>query len=289
MRYHLAHLVPDRRLHGLYGYAELIDSIEWGLTALGHEVTRGLNRLSSRATNIVFGFQVGKEPLLDRIPPGSILYNLEQIAGLAPDALKPIYAAAAQRYVIWEYSERNLSTWERLQPAHAVVHVPIGWAPVLARIDADAEKDIDVLFYGLPGGRRLAVFEELCRAGVRTVFVCGLYGASRDNLIARAKLVLNVHLYEHSKIFEVARVSYLLANRKAVVSEAAPGTFVEADLGEAVAFAPATGLIAVCQKLLADDRARHELERRGEEIFRRRDVREILAQALETTPAGTTS
>ena len=47
----------------------------------------------------------------------------------------------------------------------------------------------------------------------------GVYGAERDRLIARSRLVLNVH-YFPTHIFEMIRVSYLLANRTAVVAGA---------------------------------------------------------------------
>ena len=43
-------------------------------------------------------------------------------------------------------------------------------------------------------------------------------GKTRDDLIARSKLVLNVNRYKHARVFEVARVSYLLGHGKAVVS-----------------------------------------------------------------------
>ena len=49
------------------------------------------------------------------------------------------------------------------------------------------------------------------------------YGGKRDALIARAKVVLNIHYYA-AQVFEIVRVSYLLANSKAVVTEIGPDT-----------------------------------------------------------------
>jgi hypothetical protein len=281
--FHVVHVVPDPRLHGLLGHREVIETLEWGLTALGHRTTTAVNAFAPDAVNVVVGFQMLSAAELEAAPPGTIVYNFEQLAGLDPDALKPAYLVAARRLHVWDYSEHNLPTWERLRPAHRVVHVPVGYAPLLARIPCDVPQDLDVLFYGVPGQRRLAVFSELCRTGARCVFACGLYGESRDGLIARTKLVLNVDLNDARRVFEVVRVSYLLANAKAVVSTLRPHTLVEPDLRDAVAFAPADRIAATCVELLANEPARRDLERRGEAAFRARDVRAILARALAAT------
>src|SRR5271169_5628593 len=96
----------------------------------------------------------------------TIIYNFEQMAGRKIDELKPSYHAAARQFRIWEYSERNMDTWRQLKPAAGVIHVPVGWAPILERIPQDVDQDIDVLFYGFPGLARLTIFNELCSEGV---------------------------------------------------------------------------------------------------------------------------
>jgi hypothetical protein len=284
-KYNIVHLVPDDRIHGLYGYREVIETLEWGLRTLGHEVTLSHNRFANGSTNIVFGFQTMSPQAVAALPRDTIIYNFEQMAGRKIDELKPSYHAAARRLRVWEYSERNLDTWQQLKPASRVIHVPVGWAPILARIPKDVDQDIEVLFYGFPGLARLTIFNELCRQGIRCLFVCGLYGKSRDELIARSKLVLNINLYDRSRIFEVVRVSYLLANSKAVVADARPDTFVESDLRDALAFETPERITARCLALLEDDKARLRLEEHGEEIIRKRDIRAILSCALDITDA----
>jgi hypothetical protein len=282
-RFHIVHVVPDPKLHGLYGYREVIETLQWGLASLGHPTTVATNAFSAGSVNIVLGFQMLPEADLDRAPPDTIVYNFEQLAGIAPDALKSAYRAAARRLRVWDYSEHNLATWATLDPARKVVHVPVGWAPILARIPRDVAQDIDVLFYGVPGQRRLAVYSQLCQTGASCVFACGLYAASRDSLIARAKLVLNVDLNDTRRVFEIVRVSYLLANAKAVVAALHAHTLVEADLRDAVAFSAPDRLPATCLELLANEPLRRELEARGEQAIRARDIRAILGRALETT------
>lgn len=204
-------------MHGLYGYREVIDTVAWGLRELGHTTGYGLNTIATDATNIVFGAQVLPLELQEQLPPDSIVYNLEQLRGLAEP--RASIATALQRFRIWEYSAFNFEAWERWSPRYPVQLVPIGYAPILERIPRSTEQDIEVLLYGMSGQERLETFHALSHAGIASVFVSGLYGAGRDGLIARAKIVLNLNLYAHARIFEVVRVSYLLANRKAVVSD----------------------------------------------------------------------
>ena len=47
--------------------------------------------------------------------------------------------------------------------------------------------------------------------------------------IARSKIVLNLHQYD-AQVFEIVRVSYLLANRRAVVSERGANPTEDRDL-----------------------------------------------------------
>ncbi len=105
------------------------------------------------------------------------------------------------------------------------------------------------------------------------------YGASRDAWIARSKIVLNIHYWE-AKIFEIARVSYLLANRRAVVSERGADPTLERDLESGIAFADYDELVDRCVELLGDERARRELAERGYQAFSARDQAAILHRAL---------
>lgn len=282
-RFHISHIIPHPKLHGLHGYREVIETLQWGLASLGYEVTTNLNLIAKDATNIVLGFQMLSESDIDHLPPDTIVYNFEQIAGFSPDQIKPVYRAAARRLHVWEYSERNLAAWQQLRPTNFPIHVPVGWAPTLAKIPRSEPQDIDVLHYGLPSDFRFAVFNALCQKGLSCVYACGLYGAERDSLIARAKLVLNVNMYAQSRIFEIVRVSYLLSNSKAVVADVHPNTFIESDLRESVAFATPETITDCCQKLLDDEPARRRLEKKGEETMRQRDIRTILKHALDAT------
>ena len=99
------------------------------------------------------------------------------------------------------------------------------WSGAIPPVDPTTGKyaqDIDVLFCGSMNERRMQIIQALKDS---TLFDKPLviaqfvgYGAYRDKYIARSKIVLNMHYYTPG-IFEIARVSYLLANKKCVVSE----------------------------------------------------------------------
>jgi hypothetical protein len=88
-----------------------------------------------------------------------------------------------------------------------------------------------------------------------------VYGAERDALIARAKVVLNLHAHDNWG-FETVRLSYLLANRKAVVCEAASPDDVDADLRDGLLSVPYDRLVEACVALAHDEPARRRMELR---------------------------
>jgi len=286
----IAHIVPDPYVrsatHGLYGYKEIIETLRWGLADIGCNVTVSDNSVATDRINVIVGVQMLREPELEKLPANTIIYNLEQIRSGNLTGLKPEIRFVSDRFRIWEYSEANIESWKGISAVSRVVHVPVGWAPILKRIEKRAPQDIDVLIYGLPGQLRLEIFQELCDSGMKCLFVCGLYGKARDELISRAKLVLNLNLYDRSRIFEIVRVSYLLANAKAVVADIQEGTFVERDLENAIAFAEPEVIRQTCERLLDDEQARSALENRGRETMERRHISPILNTAMELSGLG---
>ena len=278
--FNLVHcLLHPSRPHGLTGYTEVIETLAWGLGQLGHEVRRSVNEADPACVNIIFGAQVLPLPVLARLPPDSIVYNFEQLRHLPLDHIRHEMHAIAARFRIWDYSPGNLEAWQRLGARHARL-VPIGYAPILTRIPSDREQDIDVLLYGGSDEKRLRAFHLLAEAGLSVVYLCGLYGAARDSLIARAKLVLNVNRYDRSRVFEIVRVSYLLANRKAVISIYEPDTVIDDDIKTCIRLTSFDQLVANCRILAENTAARALLAEHGFDTFARRDIREILRQAL---------
>lgn len=257
-------------------FSDVMETMRWGLVELGYDVLISVNDIHPDRTNIVFAFHMLTLPQLDLLPPDTVLYNMEQLEHGNP--LRPTFHAAVKRFQIWEYSAGNLSTWAGLKPALPVVHVPIGWAPVLERIPGDTPQDIDVLFFGVMTPSRVALLPAL--AHLRTVFATNVYGPSRDGLIARSKIILAMSSLGSPVLFPTVRISFAIANAKAVVTDRKLGTYIEEDLSDAVMFAKPMSIVRVCEELLENDAQRRALGIRGQGAMRKRDIRAILKSVL---------
>jgi hypothetical protein len=262
-------------------FSEVAETVHGGLLELGHDsvLTHELNLPGRR--HIVLGSH-----LLARLgapaAPGSVLYNLEQVTPDSPLIDRTLLDLFG-RHQVWDYSARNVEQLARLGVG-GVAHVPIGHVPSLERITPADDEDIDVLFVGLESERRLAPLRELADLGYAAESRFGVYGAERDALFARAKIVLNVHYYE-SKIFETVRVSYLLSNGRFVVSEDGCGGGDEAFFAPGLALAEHSRLVEVCRHYLDHGDQRRHLAETGRRLARSRPAADCLRAAVEALPA----
>lgn len=155
--------------------------------------------------------------LLQSAPPGSIIYNLEQITPESP-LVNDTYIGLLKNNRVWDYSKRNIKELKKL--GIDAVHMPIGYHSVLTKNEISTYlKQIDCLFYGSLNLRRKTIIEA---TGATPIF--GIYGKELDACIGSAKIILNCHYY-NTQLFEIVRCSYLLANKKFILSE--PGLDLE--------------------------------------------------------------
>jgi hypothetical protein len=271
MRFHIAIMRPDGpgRIY-TQAFHEVAETLAYGLVHLGHQVSHRGNAFLSTAQNIVLGpqFVLADTPL----PEGTILYNLEQIGGNPNMLLLP---ELSKRYIIWDYSPANIVYWRE----HGIEarYVPIGYVPELTRIPPVPHPDIDVLFYGSTNRRRKKILTELEESGVKVAFM-QQFGELRDAAISRSKVVLNLHYFDSPRLFEWVRVSYLLANLKAVVCETSDDFPIALHTG--VLEAPYDALVPACHQLLENVEQRFALQERGFHLFSRMPEAEILKTAL---------
>jgi hypothetical protein len=279
VRFAVTVLSPPGYAHSA-AFHEVAETLFHGLRRLGHDVALGADPLLPGRRHVVLGPNLAP-PMKLRLPKDAIIYNLEQVergsAWMTPELL-----ALFRSRTVWDYSEANTAALSRLGVRRPAV-VPIGYVPELTRI-APAPEDVDVLFYGSVNDRRRAVLEELRRRGVRVHAAFGVYGPQRDALVARSRIVLNLHFYE-AKVFEVVRVSYLLANRRAVVSERGSSADEEAPFERGVAFAPYGGLVERCLALLRAPEERRAMADAGFELMAARPVERFLREAVTNLPA----
>lgn len=249
-----------------------------GLEELGYATSMAINEISNDRRNIVFGPRMLRAEDVDRVPPSTILYNFEPLAIPVYDSRRDFVTHFAPRFPVWDYSAANVRYLTGL--GCRAQHVPLGYAPPLTRVERAPVQDIDIFFYGDMSARRVRVLDELRDTGLNVVAVSDLYGQERDALIGRAKVVLNVHNHDDVKALETPRVFYLLANRKAVVTEANPDVEIDDDLRSAFVAVPYDGVVSACVDLVRDATRRAELERAGFECIRQRNEARILGAAL---------
>ncbi|WP_306524135.1 glycosyltransferase [Dokdonella sp.] len=259
-------------------FAELAQTFRDAFQALGAPAQVAENRFDPAAVNLILGWHLLDSTQEAALPAQCILYNLEQMDE-RNQHLRDRLVRLSERCEIWDYSRRNVEILHRAGISKGIQLVPIGTMPGLTRIPVAPDQDIDVLFYGSINDRRRHILEALQATGLRVHAAFGVYGRKRDALISRAKVVLNLHFYE-SSILEMVRLSYLWANRKAVVAECRPETDLEAGLEGAARFVPYEQLVAACQDLVADAAARAALESRAYEIMSARSEAEILRKVL---------
>jgi len=276
VKYNVCIVRPDGYLHSA-AFLELAQLLGYGLEDLGHAVTISVNRAVADARNIIIGCHLLDPSLIDSTPKTSIVVNTEQLGAEGSPWNDNVHRWVT-RFQTWDYSERNLARLREIGAEEPKL-LRLGYHERLARIHKPGSQDIDVLFYGSLGDRRKKIIDDLKAAGSNVTAVFGVYGEERDKLIARSKVVLNVHHYD-SRVFEIVRVFYLMINAKAVVGEVAEDTAIDPFYLPGIRAARYEDLVGACLKLAADREIREEMERKTLATISARPQSEILASLL---------
>ena len=226
-----------------------------------------------------------------------VIFNLEQHDS---EAMNEGYLDILRRYEVWDYSRNNIEFL--LGKGVNAKLCEIGYHPCMSNIRLGKSATItggattpskvqyvsagvgnqagvfDILFYGSINERRAKVIDALKATGKNVVNLVG-YGAYRDKYISRAKIVLNMHYWD-AAIFEIVRVSHLLANEKCVVSEYGKEPELEAPYWNGVAFSSYDKLVDTCLALLEDDELRTKMAKAGFDALRARKQAEFLKGLL---------
>ncbi len=269
--FNVVHIQPFNVLT-TQGHWDVARLVYFSLQSLGHLAALQVNVFDPQAMNIIVGYE---RLAPEAIPKGAayIPYQLEQLAvGGTPvtPAMRQVLRGARE---IWEYSPQNIPLLKNvgLPP---VKLLPLGYHEALATIVPQAQEDIDVLFYGLLNDRRMSILNKLsvqCTArGLQYV-----YGVQRDAWIARSKVVINIHYYP-AMVAEQVRVSYLLNNRRCVVSESSHYD----PLAECCVTIPYEGLVDACLKLVRDPAERERVTTAGAQRFAQLPMTEFLQKVL---------
>ena len=278
-RVHLCLISPPNYAH-VKAFTELLASLHSSFSRLGCQTTFALNQSHPEAVNIIFcGHLMGSGTDLSAFPKSTLIFNLEQASGINLDRV-PFYKALLKRFSVWDYSARNALMLRDLGASVSILK--LGYEPALEKIKPSDHKETDVLFYGSLNARRDALLQDLRRAGLSVRHLFNVYDDERDQAIASARVVLNLHFYEDA-IHEIVRTSYLLANRVAIVSECNATTEIDDDIRQAVMAVPYENIVTACMTLVTNKQERDDLALRGYELFKNRNQVASICAAIEDT------
>ncbi|MFP3545846.1 glycosyltransferase [Rhizobium sp. SIMBA_035] len=266
-----------------YNHSHAFDEVALGLQGAFEElggsapIVREMSEFAGRSP-IVYGGNLLPPEITAHLPKDSVIVNLEQVSDDST-WMNERYTAVLKSFPVLDYSPRNRRNMAAKGIDHAGV-LEIGYSEVLTQIEWAPVKDIDVLFYGSMNDRRRDILMALHEAGLKVVHLFNVYGAERDAAIARAKIVINIHHYE-SGVFEIVRISYLLANRVCVLTE---GDIEDPDLEPfmgGLAVELYEDLVERCKELIADDEERELIAANGFAAMQSRSQADMLMSVMQ--------
>ncbi len=223
---HLCIQQPIGYVHSL-GLLDQARYFRYQFRRLGAHVSIAKNRLRHDAVNFIFGAHLCFDPI-QRERYACIFVNLEQV-GEGGAAVSQDYLQLLTTSCVVDYDKHNVMAYATR--ADDIPVVPILHAPYLTAAPSIPlqERPIDLLFIGSMNPRRRAWLDRIEACGLSVTLLDGaLYGTERDQLIVRAKAVVNVHFYESGR-FEQARVAHCLSLGTPVISERTAQTRPPAD------------------------------------------------------------
>lgn len=266
----------------------VVDAFVVAARKLGYQVSVDHAALRPDAINVVcFAHQLAPEAL-QGMDTHCIVLNFEQLVA-GSQAFNESYITLLRSHYVWDYSRHNLARYLELGIPNGH-YVPLGYEEEAGddlraeNVLPEALQDIDVLFFGSLNQRRAQVIDAMRRKGLHVV--CNdnrLWdSAHRDQMIRRAKLVLNMHFFDNSRIVEIPRLAMLFRQRKAVLCELyADSEIFYPELRHAVAGVAYDGLADMAVLLASAPQLRQRLARQGFEAFSAHSQTAVLGPALD--------
>ena len=283
---HLTWFCNDINFEVFRNVAELLF---YGFQRAGARIEWAPRSTRSGALNVVLSAHRLPADQVPQIADACVILNFEQLCARgAWDVINAkTYRTLLQDSAVIDYSDQNRE-WLRRELNVEAELLMLGHEPELERIIPAREQDIDVLFYGKVTPRRKKILDALQLTPLRVFVVDGwplCFGNERNSLIARSRVVLNLHAYD-THIFEQVRVNYLLINGKAVVSEVAGDTEIPDPYR--VLIEPVWGVDAIvdrCRQLASSDALRRHREDLARDGMRRYPQSKLLAEIVCFKPA----
>lgn len=230
-------------------------------TAIGFHDALFMNRIESRIVKIDEGTRFGDDLYivlglhrLRDIPDNFVAVQAEQVGSrcMTEGYLQRLSCARC----VWDFSPRNVEyfTGKGIRCVLVGTRVPMdiffpGSDPMYRHFSG-REKDIDVLFYGAKCARRKSIENAFIQSGLKAVFrYYNLFNDERDELVSRAKIVVNVHYWPMASL-ETHRIEYLCSRGKCILSERSSDEELDKEYETSVVFSPIGEMVTTSKKLL---------------------------------------
>ncbi len=230
MRFNVTLIDPPRHpfAHFLYDVSRyIVHSIE----SLGHDCTLERNRCVKDATNILIGtHHVARAVEMEEIlgpAKNWVVMQTEILRGGRVnetedprwnDVVVPLYRGAR---AVWDSLPENVDELRR-QDIRADI-LRFGYHPAMNEIVPKRTRDIDFLFYGSVTPRRKVILDKLAALGYDLRVEFDTPHIYRNDLIARAEVVLTIRQSEAMTHLPQGRILYLANNSVLVGGEGGVG------------------------------------------------------------------
>ena len=209
--------------HFLYDPIRLI---QLGLDSLGHDCTLSKNHFDTSRLNLVIGGHQITDPAAVNSIVGSgvpyVMLQSEVIRGGQVNSsgeehwrrcYLPLLRGARR---VWDWSPETVGELEKLGIRGD--YCELGYHPGMQEIHHKQVKNIDVLWYGSVTPYRQAILEQVAARGVPMHLMFDDVSFYRNDLIARAKIILTLQQYAGNHV-PYGRILYAVTNRCLVAGE----------------------------------------------------------------------
>ena len=276
--YNVTLISPDNYKYG-YLLTDICRFMAYGLRSLGYRCDLTLNSIDTNRINIIVGSHLVTPAEADAIVRAGVRYVVFQSEWLFPGKApgQVVSSFRGERFAaeslpllkgtqaVWEPYDWNIGLLKGagIPPERVKRYRAIGYHELMrdVRHRPWRAKDIDVLFFGSLTERRQRVLDALARR-YRVTSLLDAPAEFRNDLIARARVNLNLNAADHYTHLSLSRVGYLLNNACAVVSEAAT---THHEIQALMRCAPYERLVEACQEQLG----RPDLEEQAERSYGR--------------------
>lgn len=238
----------------------------------GHDVVISDHQLQDDRVNLLFATRDFHE-VLRSCQGRIIIVNLEQLFDQNP-WLSEFYRRLLHKYEVWDYNQTN-AQWIFQKFKKPVSIIQLGYCSLLETVPllSEDQKDIDVLFYGTLNHRRQYI-QQACEnhPSIKKVIFRRTHESERDHLIARSKIILNLHYYP-IRLLEIVRVNHLLCNHAFVISETCSNQEEYKYLEGGLIFAPYHHIVETIVHWLQHPEERRQIAEQGYQNVRATPVR----------------